>query len=152
MEREVAGPQGQRIIDKYNNLFPFIKEATAVCREVQKDRGYLKSLAGRHLHPEKYFEDGKMKVSHFKAFNQLIQGSAADQLIKTLVDYYDFLCYNEEYDIQLIGVVHDEVLFTVPSKTADRDKNKIEELMVNSVKLEVPMLVETHVGDSWYEG
>jgi len=96
--------------------------------------------------------NGRTKLKYFKAFSQLIQGSAADQLIQTLVDFYDYICYNEDTKIILRGVVHDEILFTVPEDTADECKEIIERIMTQSVKLEVPMLVDTHMGNSWYEG
>jgi len=151
-ERLVAGIEGKRIIDKYNDLFPFIGEATNTCRAVQKTKGFMRSLGGRHIHAERIKINGRTKLKYFKAFSQLIQGSAADQLIQTLVDFYDYICYNEDTKIILRGVVHDEILFTVPEDTADECKEIIERIMTQSVKLEVPMLVDTHMGNSWYEG
>lgn len=147
---EVAGQEGKAIIDRYHMTLPFLRQLTNVARASMKSKGYLKSLLGRHLHPERFIENGKYKTSYFKALNQLIQGSAADQLIKTMVDYYDYVCYNKDCDIRMIGIVHDEVLWTVPETETKESLKIIKGLMENSVKLEVQMIADMEIGDSWY--
>lgn len=149
--KEVAGEEGKRIIDKYNALFPFLNETTNKCREVQKDRGYIKSLGGRHLHTEMYFNGKTREKKYFKAFNQLIQGSAADMTIKAITKFYDAMCFNySELGIDLLGCVHDELLFSVPEEKLEDGLKLIKNCMENAYSLEVPMLVNIDVGDSWY--
>lgn len=149
-EMEVAGTKGKDIIDRYNQLFPFISQATTICRNVMQQRGYIKSLGGRHIHSERIMENGKPKLKYFKAFNQLIQGSAADQLIKTMCDYYKDIAHNDDLDVKLVGVVHDEMLFTVPKEEVEASKERIDTWMCDAFKLEVPMVADIEVGNSWY--
>lgn len=146
-EMTVAGDAGKEIILKYDQLFPFIRESTDLCRIAQETRGYIKSLAGRHLHPEVYYDGQRRNVKYFKAFSQLIQGSAADQLIKTLVNFYE----NNLSGIYITGIVHDEILFTIEQDNVERTVQYINDVMTTSVKLKVPMIVDITVGDSWYE-
>lgn len=148
---ELAGPEGKAIIDKYHTMLPFLKQLTQVSREVQKKRGYLRSISGRSLHSEVYLENGRRKKSNFKALNQLIQGSAADFTIKAMVDMYDYICYNEDVGIKMLGCIHDELIFTIDENKINESEQAIKEIMETAVTLEVPMIVDISIGDSWYE-
>lgn len=150
--REVAGPEGKEIIEQYKQMLPFIDEATNIVRSVMSDRGFIKTLGGRHCRPETFFTGKKKVKKNFKAFSQLIQGSAADQLIKSMVDFYDYTVLNQIYDVNLCAVVHDEMVFKIPEDNWEHWRDLIVKIMEGSYKLEVPMVAEASVNKSWYEG
>ena len=77
----------------------------------------------------------------YKALNRLIQGSSADMTKKAMVDLY------EEGIIAHIQV-HDELNCSIDS---DGEKNKIKEIMENTVELKVPLKVDAEIGPSWGE-
>jgi DNA polymerase I-like protein with 3'-5' exonuclease and polymerase domains len=70
----------------------------------------------------------------------LIQGSAADQTKKAMVDVYENLGI-----IPLIQV-HDELDCSVQS---EKQANEVKEVMETCVKLEVPSKVDVDLGESW---
>ena len=75
----------------------------------------------------------------YKALNRLIQGSAADQTKKAMLELS-----KEGYLAHI--QVHDELDFSVAT---EKDKSKIKEIMEHAVKLEVPSKVDVECGDSW---
>jgi DNA polymerase I-like protein with 3'-5' exonuclease and polymerase domains len=77
----------------------------------------------------------------YKALNALIQGSAADQTKKALVDLAD------EGILPMIQI-HDELALSIPDEATAR---KAKEIMENCVELSIPSLVDAEVGPSWGE-
>ena len=78
----------------------------------------------------------------YKALNRLIQGSAADQTKKAMVDVY------EEMGIIPLIQVHDELDCSVKSEI---EAQKIKKIMENCIELEVPSKVDINLGESWGE-
>ena len=76
----------------------------------------------------------------YKALNRLIQGSAADQTKKAMVDVY------EKLGITPLLQMHDELNCSVKS---DKEGEDVKNIMENCVKLEVPSKVEYKIKDNW---
>ena len=76
----------------------------------------------------------------YKALNKLIQGSAADQTKKAMVDIY------EQLGIIPLIQVHDELNCSVKS---DKEAKDIKHIMENCIKLEVPSNVDYKIKDNW---
>ena len=74
----------------------------------------------------------------YKALNKLIQGSAADQTKKAMLNLY-----KEGYTPHI--QVHDELNLSI---TEDQVK-PIKEIMENCIELKVPSKVDEAKGDSW---
>ena len=78
----------------------------------------------------------------FKALNRLIQGSAADQTKKAMLDLY-----NEGIIPEI--AIHDEVDISLENS---QEVDKVKEIMENCVdKLKVPSLVNERSGKTWGE-
>ena len=75
----------------------------------------------------------------YKALNRLIQGSAADQTKKAMLELY-----KEGYLAHI--QVHDELDFSVAT---DKDKSRIKNIMEQAVKLQVPNKVDVECGLNW---
>jgi DNA polymerase I-like protein with 3'-5' exonuclease and polymerase domains len=75
----------------------------------------------------------------YKALNRLIQGSAADQVKKAMVD-----CYKEGF-LPLIQI-HDELCFSVSS---EEEIKKIKKIMETCVTMSVPSKVDCEIGPNW---
>ena len=73
--------------------------------------------------------------------NRLIQGSAADQTKKAMVD-----CYNE--GLVPLLTVHDELCFSISSQ---KQADKITEIMEQGLELNVPSKVDQELGNDWGE-
>ena len=81
-----------------------------------------------------------MTAMILNAMNALIQGSAADQLKKCML-----MCWEERIVIPRIQI-HDELCSSVSSR---KQGDRIKQAMMEAVKLEVPMQIDTHYSDRW---
>jgi DNA polymerase I-like protein with 3'-5' exonuclease and polymerase domains len=82
-----------------------------------------------------------IKRAHtYKALNRLIQGSAADQTKKAMVDVH------EQLGIIPLIQVHDELDCSVKN---EKEADKVKEIMENCVELEVPSKVDIEVNETW---
>jgi DNA polymerase I-like protein with 3'-5' exonuclease and polymerase domains len=125
--------QGKVVADKFNASVPFLGTLDKYCKKLLKARGHIKTVSGRKLYNETGFE--------FKALNKLIQGSAADQTWKSIVE-----CYRQGIIITI--PVHDELNI---SSNSVEVANKVKEIMETCVELLVPSYTEVQSGKSWGE-
>lgn len=141
--KEVAGEEGQAILDKFDREVPYVRAVAKKATEQAESRGYVKTIMGRRLHFERR-EDGTYDYTH-KALNRVIQGSSADQT-KYAVIQLD----RAGYFIQL--QVHDE---TDGSYGSVKEAQEAGQIMRDCVKdfcsPLVPFKVDTEVGPSWGE-
>jgi DNA polymerase-1 len=138
--------EAERITLLYHDGAPFVKATMDKVSEVIVKRGYIRSLAGRHEHLQRF--NGKVDTrSSYKGFNKLIQGSAADMMKKALVmlDERGLLDY-----FPLYLTVHDEIDFGIPKKTeALLSLIKIQDVMEHTFPILVPIRVDPEAGPDW---
>jgi len=136
-EIEIAGPEGQAILDKYNRGAPFIMKLYNMAKTRGQQKGFIRTLFGRKCR----FRKGPMGWEDARVgLNKLIQGSAADQMKATMIKLF------YEYGIVPMVTVHDELGFSVQDVHEARG---IIEIMENAVQLEVPTVVDLKLGPNW---
>ena len=146
---------------QYHSNVPFVKAMTEGTANRAKEKEFIRTLLGRkcrfHLWepvaygihkplPKKQAEDeyGPALIRPaftYRALNRLIQGSAADQTKKAMIDVF-------KEGITPLIQVHDELDISVYS---EEQKKKVIEIMRNAVPLKVPSKVDCEVGPSWGE-
>jgi DNA polymerase I-like protein with 3'-5' exonuclease and polymerase domains len=136
--KEVPGPEGREVIERYHAAFPFVRDFTDKVKSAVRGRGYVVTL-GRRKRRFRRDEKGQVWYSELrKALNHLIQGSAADQTKQAMID-----CAEAGYLPKV--QVHDELCFSeVPSA-----QSAIKEIMEGALPLTVPSLVDIAVGPNW---
>lgn len=137
---EVAGAKGKAIINNYHSMVPYLKELSDRCLEKLKEAKHIKTLGGRRLKPDYIINKGKVKWMYYKALNQLIQGSAADQLIAAMT-----LAYKAKLPVTM--VVHDEMNM---SGNLNQAKD-LQNIMLDAILMAVPSFVDIGTGDDWSE-
>lgn len=136
---EIAGVEGQTLLNKFDAKVPFVRKLAKRCAETASRRGYLMTLSGRRCRFPKA-QDGRYDWCH-KALNRLIQGSSADQTKTAMVELDAAGHY-----LQL--QVHDEM----DSSVEDKDEaESMAEIMRNCTPLTVPSKVDVELGPSWGE-
>jgi DNA polymerase I-like protein with 3'-5' exonuclease and polymerase domains len=80
------------------------------------------------------------RAGTYKALNRLIQGTAADQTKKAMVDIY------EQLGIIPLIQVHDELNCSVKS---DKEAKEIKNMMETCIDLKVPSNVDYKIKDNW---
>lgn len=134
---EAAGPEGQALLDAFDNKVPFVKRLAKACEKRAKEVGYIMTLSGRRCRFPKD-RDGNYDWTH-KGLNRLIQGSSADQTKEAMV-----ALDGEGFDMMI--QVHDEIAFSVEDL---KEANAAAEIMRNCTPLELPSKVDVEIGRSW---
>jgi DNA polymerase I-like protein with 3'-5' exonuclease and polymerase domains len=136
---EVPGPEGKKIIDKFRGDLPWVSLLTREAADRAKKKGVVWTAGGRRCNFPKD-DHGNYDWVH-KAFSRIGQGSAADQMKMTLVAA-------DRAGIPIQLAVHDEFDY---SETNPKRAKQLKELQMETLKFNVPMLVDLEVGPSWGE-
>lgn len=134
--------EAKDFMSMYYSKLPFIKKTLDIAKTRATDRGYVHTLLKRR----RRFPKGQF--AH-KAFNSVIQGSAADIMKKSMVDAYESGIYNS-----LIPhlTVHDEMDTSKPrTKEGDEALKELIHIMEHCVELKVPLIADCEVGKNWGE-
>ena len=136
---EVAGDEGQALLDLVNTRVPYVKKTAEAVEQVAKERGFVRTVSGRKCRFP--LDDFGNPDWTFKAFNRVIQGSSADQTKAALV-----ALDREGYDLRL--QVHDEFTGMFSSEA---EAKRAGEIMENCMPCQVPAKVDVELGPSWGE-
>ncbi len=80
-----------------------------------------------------------------------IQGSAADIIKVAMVGGVHKELKNRNLKSKLILQVHDELIIETHKDEIEEVIQLMQDIMENSIILDVPLKVEISVGDNWYE-
>ncbi|MBE7038770.1 MAG: DNA polymerase I [Ruminococcaceae bacterium] len=148
----VTRKEAKEYIDGYFEKYQGIKNYMDTIVEKGKENGFVETIFGRRRYlPE-------LKSSNFiarsqgerMAFNTPIQGSAADIIKIAMVKIYNALKENN-LKSKLILQVHDELIIETHKDEVETVKKLLTECMESAAKLNVPLVAETGVGNTWYE-
>ena len=148
----VSRAQAQEFIDRYLASYPsidfYLKNVIAEAYE----NGYVTTLFGRRRYIPEMAGTNKMqqKFGERVAMNSPIQGTAAD-IIKLAMVRVDQRLKESGIDARLILQVHDELLIEAHRTCADMAKAILQEEMERAVCYSVPLNVDIHVGNTWFE-
>jgi len=156
----IPAEDAKDLIKRHRSKVPFVKQLADMATKQADKNGQIRTLLGRkcrfHLweplkfgvgkplpHEEALKEYGKdiKRAFTYKALNRLIQGSAADQTKKAMLD-----CYNEGLTPML--TVHDELCFNIESQ---EQTARIKEIMETGVPLKVPSKIDVDIKEDWGE-
>jgi len=157
---DVSFEGAKELMTQHRNKVPFVKALAEMASRRASSHGQIRTLLGRkcrfHLWEPTKFGTGKAlphdeaqkeyggpngikRAFTYKALNRLIQGSAADQTKKAMLD-----CYQAGHTPML--TVHDELCFNIDST---EQANHIKELMETGVELKVPSKIDVDIQADW---
>jgi DNA polymerase I-like protein with 3'-5' exonuclease and polymerase domains len=146
----------------YHDKVPFVRELSSCVTASADRKGVIRTLLGRRCRFDKWeprafgsnkaysFEEARQvygettllkRAFTYKSLNKLIQGSAADQTKKAMVDLY-------EAGILPTIQIHDELALSISSR---KQAETVMQMMQECVELAVPSLVDAEFGPSWGE-
>jgi len=155
--------EGKSLIKQYNERVPFVRQLADAVSDHANKRGAVKTFLGRRCRfelwepkafgsykaypldraKEEYGEYTPLKRSGtYKALNRLIQGSAADQTKKAMIDL-------DKEGITPMIQIHDELAISL--KDDPETKKKIIDIMENTIEMSVPSKVDVAIGNNWGE-
>jgi DNA polymerase-1 len=119
------------VYERYHKMMPTLKKKSYEAQRVMRRRNYVKTIMGRQRRlPRK---------AQFKAFNSVIQGSAADLWKAALVRAGNYI---KGTDVKLIAAVHDSFVFDMPKDRDITDLINVIEEIPNEVNLRVPICAD----------
>ena len=148
----VERSEAQSYIDRYFKRYPGVLDYMERTRKQAHEDGYVETVFGRRLYlPEINSRNHMRKTAAERtAINAPMQGTAADIIKKTMIAVENRID-TEKPAAKMIMQVHDELIFEVREKDIEAIKEKIKDIMENSVKLSVPLKVSAGVGNNWDE-
>ncbi len=161
----LAEDEGRRLLDQFDKMSPYARGLYELADRKAASRGYIKTLLGRKRRFDEYIpydrwdiplplEEAKTKYGRVKragthkALNALLQGGNADALKYCMKKIWDSgVC-------DVIGVplltVHDELDGSKPrTKEGEAAFAELVDIMTNSIVLNVPIICDAEVGESW---
>jgi DNA polymerase-1 len=131
---------------RYGSIRAFIDQCIARARRT----GYAETILGRRrrISDIRSKNGGRRAQAERLAVNTVIQGSAAD-LIKVAMVRIHRRIEAEQLPVRMILQVHDELVFEVPTVEANKHARWIADEMINAIRFDVPLKVDTKCGPSW---
>ncbi len=148
----ISRAEAKRYIESYLAGFPKVSAYLDEVKKQAKSDGFVTTLFSRRRYIPELSSSNK-NLQHFGervAMNSPIQGTAAD-VIKLAMINVDKRLKESGLDARLILQVHDELLIESNKSCADEALAILVEEMENTVSLRVPLSVEAHIGDTWFE-
>ena len=144
--------EAEQLIKGYFNNYPKIREYMDERISYAREKGYVQTIMGRR----RYLKDinsANAVVRGFaerNAINAPVQGSAADIIKLAMIRIHEKMAA-ENYKSNMILQVHDELVFDVYRPEAEKLEQMVKSIMENVVELEIPLTVDTGMGDNWLE-
>ncbi len=148
----VSRAEAQEYIDQYLAGFPKVDQYLKNTISQAYEQGYVTTLFGRKRYIPELSGKNKMqqKFGERVAMNSPIQGTAADLIKLAMIRVHNRL-QDEKLDARLILQVHDELLVESHRDCAAQAEKILQEEMEQVATLAVPLTVEIHTGENWYE-
>jgi DNA polymerase-1 len=144
--------EAQQYIDIYFDRYPGVKAYMDNTRKQAAKLGYVETLRGRRLYLPDINAGNHMRkmAAERTAINAPMQGTAADIIKQAMLDV-DAWLKSTKADAKMVMQVHDELVFEVKADEAETITAKLEQLMDDAYKLNVPVKAEAGIGDNWDE-
>ena len=154
MSQELGIPraEAQTIIDRYFERFAGIRDFIDTTITKAKTDQYVETMLGRRRPVWNINSDNHMHREAAKrmAINMPIQGTAAEMIKLAMIQIHEQM-KKDKMSSMMVLQIHDELLFEVPKVELDDLKSMVIEQMENALKLDVPVIVDHGVGESWFE-
>lgn len=142
----------KEIIDTYFKTFTKVKAYMENSIQNAREKGYAETLTGRRRYMRN-LNSNAFAVRQFEeraAINMPIQGTAAD-MIKIAMNKIFYELNKRKLKSKMVLQVHDELLFDVYKPELDEVRPVVIELMEKALPLNVPVVVDTGIGDNWLD-
>ena len=148
ISRKEAGDYISRYFTRYPGVRAFMDKVVAEAHET----GYVTTMFGRRRPVPELKSSNFMQRSFGEriAMNSPIQGTAAD-IIKIAMIRVNQALRKENLRSRLVLQVHDELLIETAKEEVEQVSAILEREMRQAAVLSVPLEVDMHTGENWYE-
>ncbi len=148
----ITKKEAAQYIDDYFKTYPGIKVFLDDTVKHAKEMGYVVTLFGRRRPVPELKSSNFMQRSFGErvAMNAPIQGTAAD-IIKIAMIGVNRKLKEKQMKSRLVLQVHDELLIEAYRPELEEVRTILKEEMERAASLDVPLEVDMHTGENWYE-
>ena len=148
----ITRKEAAKYIDDYFATYPGIKTFLDDAVAHAKEKGYVVTLFGRRRPVPELSSSNFMQRSFGErvAMNSQIQGAAAD-IIKIAMIRVNQRLKDQKMKSRLVLQVHDELLIEAYEPELEEVQTILKEEMEHAADLKVPLEIDMHTGDNWYE-
>lgn len=142
----------KEIIELYFKTFKNVKHYMEDSVRKAQEKGYSETLLRRRRFLRNINSNNRV-VRQFEervAINMPIQGTAADMIKLAMIKIHDEL-EKRKSKTKMVLQVHDELLFDAHKDEVDELRPLIKEIMETAMPVDVPIIVDTGVGDNWLD-
>jgi DNA polymerase-1 len=148
----ISVPEAEEFITDYFATYPGISDYMQKSIQTATLEGYVETM----MHRRRYLPEIKSSNRQIREFaertaiNTPIQGSAAD-LIKMAMNDVHKMMQKEKFPARMLLQVHDELVFEVHKDVVEDFTKRVQAIMENTFKLNVPVRVDSGTGANWLE-
>jgi DNA polymerase-1 len=148
LSREDAG----KFITAYFEKYPGVKKYLEATKEQARRTGYVQTILGRKRLIQDINSSNRQvrEAAERMAINMPVQGTSADIIKKAMINLHREMLLRQLKSKMLLQV-HDELVFEVPENEMAEMRQLVPEMMVNAIKLSIPLKVDTKTGKNWGE-
>ena len=148
----ITRKEAAKYIEDYFHTYPGIKAFLDDAVAHAKENGYVKTLFGRRRPVPELASSNFVQRSFGErvAMNAPIQGTAAD-IMKIAMIGVNKRLKEQKLKSRLVLQVHDELLIEAYHAEIDTAKEILREEMEQAASLDVPLEIDMHTGNNWYE-
>jgi DNA polymerase-1 len=148
LSREEAG----KFITAYFEKYPGVKWYLELTKEQARQKGYVQTILGRKRLIQDINAANRQvrEAAERMAINMPVQGTSADIIKKAMVNLHREMLQRKLKSKMLLQV-HDELVFEVPEDELKEMRQLVPEMMVNAIKLSIPLKVDVKTGRNWGE-
>ena len=146
ISRGLAADYIERYFQRYPGVLRYMDETRALAAE----QGFVETVFGRRLYLPEINAKAvpRRQAAERTAINAPMQGTAADIIKLAMISVQQWLPASG-LDARMIMQVHDELVFEVAESDVDALNAGVIERMAGVAALNVPLVVDTGVGENW---
>lgn len=139
----------KQYIEEYFKEYAGVAKYIENAKELAMKYGYAQSMFGRTRYISGLSSKNRNIVSSAirEAVNMPIQGGEADIMRLAMLKIYNLIEEKYRDDAFMLLQIHDEIIFEVKEKVSEQFMKDIKEIMVNIVKLSIPLEVNISKGE-----
>jgi DNA polymerase-1 len=148
----VSPSEANQLIDAFYLAYPELKQYMQNLIVSLQEQKYVSTLLGRRRYLRE-ISGSNFQAREFAkraAMNAPIQGTAAD-LLKLAMIKVDTALKSKGFKTRLILTIHDELIFKTPKNEIDQVMPLIQTIMETALPLKVPLKVDGHYAETWYD-
>ncbi|MCX7904699.1 MAG: DNA polymerase I [Caloramator sp.] len=148
---KISRKEAKEYIENYFKRYKGVRGYLDWIVNFAKEKGYVTTIMNRIRYiPEIRSTNKTIKMLGERlAMNTPVQGSAADIIKIAMIRVFKRL-KEEGLKSRIILQVHDELIVETHKDELEIVKKIVKYEMENAVNLAVPLIVDIHVGDNWY--